>query len=89
MASGVILYTVSQFILAPMIGDGYPHFLHVMAFLFVINVIVMLVIGKMYPRQTDYIQEYTQQVDITPWRYVKIAGALVVIIVVSTYVYFS
>ncbi|MEM7085053.1 MAG: solute:sodium symporter family transporter [Bacteroidota bacterium] len=89
MASGVILYTVSQFVLAPMIGDEYPHFLHVMAFLFVINVMVMLVIGKMFPRPTDYVQDYTQQVDITPWKYVKLAGLIIVIIVVSTYIYFQ
>jgi len=87
--SGVILYTVSQFVLAPNYGDDYPHFLHVMAILFVFNVLLMLLIGKLYPRDTDYVQEYTQQVDITQWKYAKAVGLLVVIIVVSTYIYFQ
>ncbi len=87
--SGVILYSISQFVLQPMYGDSYPHFLHVMAILFVFNVLVMLIIGKLYPRETDYVQEYTKQVDITEWKYVKPVGLLVVIIVVFTYIYFQ
>ena len=87
--SGVILYTVSQFVLQPMYGDTYPHFLHVMAILFVFNIIVMLIIGKLYPRETDYVQEYTKQVDINAWKYVKPVGALILLIVISTYIYFQ
>ncbi|KAA3620902.1 MAG: solute:sodium symporter family transporter [Flavobacterium sp.] len=87
--SGVILYTVSQFVLAPMYGDSYPHFLHVMAILFVFNILVMLVIGKFYPRTTDYVQEHTKQVDITSWKYVKPVGLAIVLIVVFTYIYFQ
>lgn len=87
--SGVILYSISQFILAPKFGDSYPHFLHVMAILFVFNILIMLVIGKLYPRETPFELEYTKQVDITPWRYVKPVGLAIVIIVVSTYIYFQ
>ena len=72
-----------------MYGDTYPHFLHVMAILFVFNIIVMLIIGKLYPRETDYVQEYTKQVDINAWKYVKPVGALILLIVISTYIYFQ
>ncbi len=87
--SGVILYTISQFVLAPMYGPDYPHFLHVMAILFVFNVLLMLVIGKLYPRSTDFVQVHTKQVDITQWKYVKPVGLIIVLIVVSTYIYFQ
>ena len=50
--SGVVLYSISQFVLAPYFGDDYPHFLHVMAILFVFNVLLMLGIGKLYPRES-------------------------------------
>ncbi|NNE30411.1 MAG: solute:sodium symporter family transporter [Saprospiraceae bacterium] len=70
-------------------AQAYPHFLHVMAILFVANILIMLLIGKFYPRATDYVQEYTKQVDITPWRYVKPVGLAVVVIVISTYIIFS
>lgn len=75
--------------LAVIQADAYPHFLHVMAILFVANILIMLAIGKRMPRKTAYVQEYTKQVDITPWKHVKLAGAIVVLIVVSTYIYFQ
>ena len=92
LISGVILYTISQFILKPMVidaGGTYPHFLHVMAILFVLNIIIMLIIGKLRPRDTDFVQVYTEQVDITPWKLLKPVSIMVTIIVVATYVYFS
>lgn len=89
--SGVILYSISQFILKPYVfgSENYPHFLHVMAILFVLNIIIMLAIGKMKPRAIAFELPYTKQVDITPWKYVKITGLIVCIIVIFSYIYFS
>ncbi|WP_108803098.1 solute:sodium symporter family transporter [Aquimarina sp. Aq107] len=70
-------------------ASAYPHFLHVMAILFVVNIIIMLIIGKLYPREEAYEQQYTKEVDITPWKYTKIVGAVVCLIVISTYIYFK
>ena len=90
LVSGVVLYSISQFILKPIYGaENYPHFLHVMAILFVLNTIIMLVIGKLKPRTVDYVQEYTDQVDITPYKYVKQIGLIICVIVIGIYVYFS
>ncbi|MGK0314108.1 MAG: SSS family solute:Na+ symporter [Saprospiraceae bacterium] len=68
---------------------AYPHFLHVMAFLFVLNSMIMLAIGKMNPRETAFEQKYTEQVDIEPWPLVKPVGIAVCVIVILIYVYFS
>lgn len=68
---------------------AYPHFLHVMAILFVVNIIIMLIIGKLYPREEAYEQQYTKEVDITPWKYTKVVGAVICLIVISTYIYFN
>lgn len=113
--SGVVLYSISQFILKPIMAgraadavdttgmteaaaeaaialaekSAYPHFLHVMAILFVLNVIIMLVIGKLKPREEAYVQNYTEDVDITPWSLVKPIGALICLTVVGVYMYFS
>ena len=88
--SGVILYSISQFILKPYFGESnYPHFLHIMAILFVFNVLIMLLIGKLYPRETIYEQKYTGQVDIVNWKYAKIVGLIVCLIVIWTYIYFQ
>jgi len=68
---------------------AYPHFLHVMAILFVLNSVIMLIIGKVTPRETPFIQMYTEQVAIEPWRYVKQVGIAICVIVVLIYIYFS
>jgi SSS family solute:Na+ symporter len=69
--------------------QAYPHFLDVMAILFLLNTGIMLLIGKIKPRTTDFVQEYTQQVDIKPWRHVKVAGLGICAIVIAVYVYFA
>ncbi len=84
-ASGV----TDEAALALVEAQAYPHFLHVMAILFILNVLIMLIIGAIYPRKEAYVQEYTKQVDITPWKYVKQAGIAVCVIVISVYIYFS
>ena len=89
LISGVLLYSISQFIIKPMYGDSYPHFLHIMAILFVLNTIIMLIIGKMYPRKEAYIQKYTEDVDITPWKLLKPMGIIICVIVLGIYIYFA
>lgn len=75
--------------LAAIEASAYPHYLDVMAILFALNVIIMLVIGKLRPRKTPYLQEHTKQVDITPWKFVKPVGFAIIIIVVGVYAYFA
>ena len=89
--SGVVLYSISQFILKPFVvgADNYPHFLHVMAILFVLNVLIMLLIGKFNPRSEAYVQHYTKQVDITPWKYLNAVGITICVIVLGIYIYFA
>jgi len=70
-------------------ADAYPHYLHVMALLFLANIAIMLLIGKFKPRETPYVQEYTKQVEITPFKYVRQFGMIIVIIVVGIYIYFA
>jgi SSS family solute:Na+ symporter len=49
----------------------------------------MLLIGKFYPRAVPYEQQYTRQVEITPYKYVKQVGLGVVLTVVFIYIYFA
>lgn len=70
-------------------AGAYPHFLHVMAILFLMNVIIMLVIGKSKPRKEAFVLPYTEQVDITPYRFVKPLGLAIIIVVIASYLIFS
>lgn len=75
--------------LAKVEADAYPHFLHVMAILFVSNILIMLIIGKFKPRKEPFVLQYTEQVNIEPYKYVKQVGLVVVAIVVGIYIYFA
>jgi SSS family solute:Na+ symporter len=70
-------------------AEAYPHFLDVMAILFVLNILIMLIIGKIKPRKIPYTQKYTKQVNILPWKYVNITGLIISLIVVLIYIYFA
>ncbi len=108
---GVLLYLISQFVLAPHFVEGalaeaaangitnakalgiikakaYPHFLHIMGILFVLNVGFMLLMGKLYPSKKVYTPKITEQIDITPWKYAKVVGLIITILVLSTYFIF-
>ena len=70
-------------------AQAYPHFLDIMALLFILNVGIMLLIGKLYPRKEEFVQEHTKQVDITPWKYTTQAGIAICVIVIGIYIYFA
>ncbi|WP_276169117.1 solute:sodium symporter family transporter [Zobellia alginiliquefaciens] len=70
-------------------AEAYPHFIHVMAILFVLNAAIMLVIGKIWPNEKPFELEYTNQVSIEPYKYVKQVGIAICFIVVALYVYFA
>lgn len=92
IGAGVSLYSFSQFFLKGYIesqGGTYPHFLHIMAIIFILNIGLMLFIGKLYPRQEEYVQQYTEQVDITQWKPVRLMGLIITLIVISTYIIFT
>ncbi len=89
LASAAAAGVTDEAALALVKAQAYPHFLDVMAILFVLNVVIMLIIGKIRPRETDYVQAYTGQVDITPWKYVKQVGITICVIVIGVYIYFA
>lgn len=70
-------------------AEAYPHYLHVMGILFVFNVFVMLIFGWLKPREEITVEETTDAIEITPWKYAIITGAFISLLVVSTYFIFT
>jgi len=83
------IFYVTYIILSKGFEMDLPHMLHIQAITFVLTILIMLVIGKLKPRTKDYVQVYTEDVDLTPWKLVKPVGLVVCIIVISTYFIFS
>jgi len=79
----IVLYTLSKFFLSDI------HFLYVLGVLLPIGVIVMLIIGKIKPRETDFVQADKALIDMTPWKYAKPASLAVVLVMAFIYLLFS
>ena len=69
-------------------AQAYPHFLHIMGILFVVNICIMLIMGKVAPKQDEYIPKATEAIDLTPWKPAKAVGLIIVLLVLSTYFIF-
>ncbi len=75
--------------LAEIKASAYPHYLDIMALLFVINISLMLLIGKLFTLKNPFTQKYTKQVEITPWKHLYTAGIVISLLVVGIYIYFA
>lgn len=86
------MYAISQFVLKPLVNGPddvqiYPHFLHIMAILFVLGVGMMMLIPK---SADESIEQAQDALPVLPksWAPAKWIGAIVVLVVVITYVVF-
>lgn len=52
-------------------------------------IILMLVIGEISPRETEFIQEDVGAVDMTPWKFAKPVGLILIAIVFTIYASFA
>lgn len=80
----VVTYLITLYVIKPDIS-----FLHLMGILFVLTVIIMFIITAFSPRISDYNQEYTKQVDITNWKYLKPVGYVIIGLVIALYISLS
>jgi len=69
-------------------AKAYPHYLHIMGILLVVNIIIMLLIGAAKPKTDEYVPKVTDVIDTTPWKYATLAGILITLLVLSTYLIF-
>ncbi len=71
-------------------AQAYPHFLHVMGILFVINIGIMLIFAAIKPvnEKDYYVPVITDEIDVTPWKHSKLVGILITLLVLSTYLIF-
>ena len=65
------------------------HDFHFLGLVFSWLVILMLIIGELKPRKTEWVQQEARAVDMTPYKYANLAGLVLVAIVVLIYVTFA
>ncbi len=82
----IIAYGLFQFVFGERTG---LHFLHLYAILFVIEVLIMLVVGRIRPRRQEWTFHRRELVDLTPWRYAIPCAVTLLSCVVALYLLFS
>ena len=84
-----LVFFVSSYAVLQLIINPELHFLHQLTILFIISCGIMLVIGKIKPRETPYVLVNKNVVEITPWEYQYEAGVIIIAVMLSFYVIFS
>ncbi len=82
----VIAYGLLKFVFNNVVDI---HFIHLYAILFVIEVIMMLIIGYFMPLQKPWKYERNEKIDLTPWGYALPASITLFSCVVTLYILFS
>ena len=65
------------------------HDFHFLGLVFSWLMILMLIIGEIKPRETEFHQEDVGAVDMTPWKHARAAGLLLIATVLTIYVTFA
>lgn len=82
----VITYGIVRFALKDVVQI---HFLHLYAILFLVEVIIMVTVGLLAPKESVWTYENKHQVDLTPWHFAKPVAVTLVSLVIGLYLLFS
>ena len=87
----VIVFHVIAYGLLKFVFDDWVtiHFLHLYGILFVIEVAMMLVIGRLYPRPEAWTFKRSDKIDLQSWRYAVPCAVTLASSVVGLYLLFS
>lgn len=88
---GIVVIALGYFapgFAAALRGMGIHEF-HFLGLVFALLVILMLIIGKLKPREDAWEMVYTNEVDLTPWKGAKWVSILLVFLVIAIYVFFA
>jgi len=91
MAYGIVQFTPASMhdYLGPLKPLAELHFFHQLAVLFVLCCGIMFAIGKVRPRNTDYVLPVNEAMDIKPWEFRFEASAVILYMVLGAYITFS
>ncbi|WP_243387503.1 solute:sodium symporter family transporter [Bacillus kexueae] len=84
-----LLVFISIYAATQLVWDTGIHFLHILAILFVLCSALMLLIGRIKPRETEFVLQEKQAVELTPWKLVYPMGIAATIAMIIVYTIFS
>jgi len=89
LIGGVIIIALGYFIPPFSTIAGSMHEFHFLGLVFAWLVVLMLVMGEIYPRDKEFIQEDVGAVDMTPWIHARKAGIALLVMILLIYLTFA
>ncbi len=88
-AKVVIIFHVITYALLKFVIDIDINFIHIYGILFVVEVTMMLIIGRLYPREGEVIFKSVNSVNLVPWKYAHPVAITLAALIVQLYILFS
>ncbi len=89
LVAGFVVIATGYFVPPFDLIVGSLHEFHFLGIVFAWLVILMLVIGEIWPRETEFEQEDVRAVDMTPWKLAPYAGIALILAVFTIYASFA
>jgi len=88
-AKVAIIFHVIAYGLLKFVWEVDINFIHIYGILFVIELTIMLVIGRLYPMVTPWQFTLKAEVNMTPWRYAIPSAIILISLIATLYLMFS
>lgn len=85
----VIVFHVIAYGLLKFVFEVEINFIHIYAILFIIEVAIMAVVGRLYPLQQDWHYERKDTVSLVPWKWAFPSAITLLSCIILLYVFFS
>ena len=82
---GIIIIPLGYFVYPFNVIVDSMHTFHFLGIVFACLILLQLVMGAIWPRETEFVQHDVGAVDMTPWRHAKKVGLLLVVSVLAIY----
>lgn len=88
-AKVAIIFHVIAYALLKFVWEVDINFIHIYAILFFVELAIMLAIGYMWPRETEWRFTRKPEVELKPWRYALPCAITLFSMIISLYILFS
>ncbi len=84
-AKVALLFGLAFYILATFVFKIDIHFVHIWGIEFVLNMVIMLVISRLYPESRTILSTAKNQPDLVPWKYSKTMSMVLIVVILLIY----
>ena len=89
LAGGIVLNALGYFVKPFSDWAAYIGQFHFVAIVFVLMLLAMVIWGRIAPRSTPYEEYDAKVIDLTPWKFARVAAVILLIVIALIYAAFA